>query len=75
MHTFADGLFEMELRKKHIEAELERAKWVRWAEEARPKTKRDWGIWRTAVSLRDRVLEVRCEVQTLFAAEPASSTC
>ncbi len=75
MHTFADGLFEMELRKKQIEAKLDRAKWVRWAEAARPKTKRERGIWRTALRLRERVLEVRCEVQSLFAAEPASATC
>jgi len=75
MHTFADGLFEMELRKKQIKADWERAKWVRWAEAARPKTRKQRGIWHTAIRLRDRMLEVRCEVQSLLSAEPATTTC
>lgn len=75
MHTFTDVLLEMEIRKKEIETEIERIRWARLAAEARPQTRREWGIWRMVIGLHDRLLEIRCEVQSLFAANPRTTAC
>ena len=75
MHTLTDVLFEMELRKKSIEAELERARWARLAAAARSQDKRELGIWRMAIRLGDLLVGFRCQVQSLFAPNPSTTAC
>jgi len=75
MHTFADGLFEMELRKKELESEIEQNRMVRLARAGRPRAKRNWSVRLAALWLSDIVAGLRCQLRSRFAADLSLVAC
>lgn len=74
MHNFTDVLFEMEMRKKSIEAEIERLRRARLAAEAHSQEERVPAIRRVAFWLGDAA-GLYCRWQRRFAAASGPIAC
>jgi hypothetical protein len=75
MNTFADVLFEMQLRTDSLQAEAQEERWSRLAAAGRSQAKRDLSMRRMAVRLGDYVSGLRCLLQSRFAADTAPTAC
>lgn len=74
MNTFADMLFEMEIRTHDLRAEREEDRWARIAAESRSGS-RGWGFRRLAVQLGDYLSGLRCLLQSRFATDAGANAC
>lgn len=75
MNTSADGLYEMQLRRKQLEGEVERLRWAQLASAARPKIRKNWGFQQVALWMGDMVGGLQCQLQARFASELSSPAC
>lgn len=75
MNTFADVLFEMELRQENVRSEVEQVRWARRAGEARVRGQSLDGIRRAAVQLGDIVAGLRCQLRSRFAVGLDAAAC
>jgi len=74
MNTFADVLFEMQLRTSSLQDEAKQERWARIAASSRSG---DWasGIRRVAIQLGDYAAGLRCLLKRSFASEPGATAC
>jgi hypothetical protein len=75
MYTFADVLFEMELRQQNLRSEAEEERWARQAAGVRVSGQSLDGIRRTAVELGDIVAGLRCQLQSRFDSNLEVASC
>jgi hypothetical protein len=75
MNTFADVLFEMELRQENLRSEVEQIRWARQAAGARVGRPSLDGVRRAAVQMGDVVAGLRCRLRSRFAVELDAAAC
>lgn len=75
MNTFADILFEMQLRTSSLQDEAKQERWSKLAAAGRSQAEREMGIRRMALRFGDYVTGLRCMLQRRFASEPGATAC